>query len=270
MGCAALGNPDRVSATFVAVICVSPTVLVGIRRSSLQLVGSVIGGALGAGAAAIGLPAEIGIPAAVGVAVLATFRAGLGSAYPVAAFAALVVQAIPRGSPALALDVRIGAVLIAVTAAFVANVVVSGGAYAQIFERRLARVEAYLTEVLTAAAADPSPDALLPAFAPIAALQVEIAAATEELALRRSRDLPKLQAAAHRAEALRRLLHVAVDVAWAAQDAGAPAAAGPLLAWAASGAGDPPDTPAALTQVGARLSAAVVARNGTTTALPQT
>lgn len=242
LGCRLLGNPDLVSATFVAVICVSPTVLVGIRRSTLQIVGSVIGGTLGAAAGALGVSAEVGIPVTVGLAVLVAFRLGLGSAYLIAAFSALIVQAVPRGSPATALDVRIVAVLIAAVAAFVANAVVSGGAYVRIFKRRLARIDAYVAQVLTAAAADPSPEALLPAFEPITAVQGEIATAIAELTVRRSGELPHLHEAARRAEALRRLVHVAVDVAWAAQEADLRGEAAALFAWAALHEGPPPGT----------------------------
>ena len=50
------GNPDSVSSTFIAVLCVSPTVLMGLRRALTQMVGSVAGGLWGAGLAAVGAP----------------------------------------------------------------------------------------------------------------------------------------------------------------------------------------------------------------------
>ena len=43
----AIGNPDHVSSTFVAVLCVSPLLIVGLRQGLSQLAGSALGGVWG-------------------------------------------------------------------------------------------------------------------------------------------------------------------------------------------------------------------------------
>ncbi|MEM8996230.1 MAG: hypothetical protein AAGF23_15690 [Acidobacteriota bacterium] len=79
------GNPDHVSSTFVAVLAVSPVVLMGLRRSFDQIAGSALGGLLGAGAMLAGLDLGVGIPVAVGLSILAAFALGFGRGYTVAA-----------------------------------------------------------------------------------------------------------------------------------------------------------------------------------------
>ena len=45
------GNPDHVTSTFVAVLSVSPVVLMGLKRSLEQVCGSLLGGVCGTAAA---------------------------------------------------------------------------------------------------------------------------------------------------------------------------------------------------------------------------
>ena len=118
-------NPDHVTSTFVAVLSVSPVVLMGLRRSFEQVVGSLLGGLWGTAAALAGLTMGVGIPVAVGAAILSCFLVGFGHGYAVAAFAALFVQAVPRGDPITTLEVRFLAVATAALAAFLVNVFVS-------------------------------------------------------------------------------------------------------------------------------------------------
>ena len=92
------GNPDHVSSTFVAVLSVSPVVLMGLRRSLDQVVGSVVGGLWGAGCMLLGLTPGLGIPLAVAAAVYSAFLFGFGRGFAVAAFSAMFVQAVPFGA----------------------------------------------------------------------------------------------------------------------------------------------------------------------------
>lgn len=131
------GNPDHVTSTFVAVLCVSPVVLMGLRRALDQVVGSLVGGLSGTAATLAGLGSLAGIPAAVGAGVLLCFTLGFGRGYPVAAFTALFVQLVPRGGPLATFEVQLIAVATGAASAFLVNLLVSSLAYRNIFHRRL-------------------------------------------------------------------------------------------------------------------------------------
>ena len=120
-----VGNPDSVSSTFVAVLCVSPVVLMGIRQAGSQLAGSFLGGIWGALGLALGLPALTGVPLAVGLAILSTYLARMPSGYPIAAFTALYLILVPRETPLDTLGVRLLAVTSGAVAGFLVNLVVS-------------------------------------------------------------------------------------------------------------------------------------------------
>ena len=254
--CALAGNEDHVSAAFVAVVCVSPTVLIGFRRALSQLLGSALGGVFGAGALQLGIPADVGIPLAVTGAVYTALRAGLGPSWVVAAFTALFVQAVPRGVPTHPLGVRMEAVAIAVRAATVVNVVVSGWSYRTLFDKRLAKLEGYVHDVL-AWSASAGPSAYQPAFALITTLDEELAHAVEELEWRRSTDLGHVRNIRARVASLRHLLHVALDLYARSSEAGlAETDAADVIRWAATGQGEPPLGPAPLGEARERLIAA--------------
>ena len=150
--CSLVGNPDTVSAGFVAVLCVSPTVLMGLRRAGGQLLGSALGGVLGVAMSALELPTWLGVPIAVAASVRLVYALGFEAAYPVAAFSALLIQSGSIGSPAEALEHRVVAVVIAAASGFLVNLVVSGLAYEEIFGRRLAIVERQVFRLLPDAA----------------------------------------------------------------------------------------------------------------------
>ena len=142
------GNPDHVSSTFIAVVCVSPVVLIGLRRARDQVMGSAIGGTCGTLAALAGLSPELGIPIAVSVGVLLCFAAGFGEGYLLASFAALFVQAVPFGSPIPTLGIRGLAVCTGALSGLVINVLVSALAYRSIFTRRLRDAESAVAHLI--------------------------------------------------------------------------------------------------------------------------
>lgn len=241
------GNPDHVTSTFVAVLSVSPVVLMGLRRSLEQVAGSVIGGLWGTAAALAGLGLGIGIPAAVGAAVLSCFLVGFGRGYTVAAFAALFVQAVPRGEPLETLEVRFLAVATAALAAFVVNVLVSSVAYRGIFRRRLRYAEATVSKLLIGAT-ELGPLAVRPGFPVLAELEGQLEAARSELRWRRSRqDASWLAGISYRVGVLRRLLHLVLDLSYLLEENGLPPdAAQPWLRWLVSPGDTEPTVPAPL------------------------
>ncbi len=235
------GNPDHVTSTFVAVLSVSPVVLMGLRRSFAQIVGSLVGGLWGTAAALAGLAPGMGIPAAVGAAILSCFLIGFGRGYTVAAFSALFVQAVPRGDPLATLEVRLLAVATAALAAFLVNALVSSVAYRNIFRRRLRYAEATVSKLLMAAA-EQGPLAVRAGFPRLAELESQLETAHAELRWRRSRSgVAWLAGISDRAAVLRRLLHLVLDLSYLLEENGLPPeAAQPWLRWlVASGAAEP-------------------------------
>ncbi len=251
---AATGNPDHVTSTFVAVLSVSPVVLMGLRRSFAQIVGSLVGGLWGTAAALAGLALGIGIPAAVGAAVLSCFLIGFGRGYTVAAFSALFVQAVPRGDPMSTLEVRLLAVATAALAAFLVNTLVSSVAYRNIFRRRLRYAEATASKLLVAAA-QRGPLAVRPGFSVLAELEAQLDAARAELRWRRSAATASwLAGLSYRAGVLRRLLHLVLDLSYLLEENGLPPeAAQPWLRWLASAGGAEPAVPDPLIETTRRI-----------------
>ncbi len=238
------GNPDSVSSTFIAVLCVSPTVLMGLRRALTQMAGSVAGGLWGAGLAALGAPLLVGVPVAVGGALLTTFALRLGTAYPVAAFSALFLQAVPRGGPVETLEVRLLAVATAAVSGFLVNVLVSGGAYRGIFGRRLVKATSLVRAAL-ARAARGGPDAVVAVWATLATLEGELDLAVEELRWR-GREALRARLEGHRraAAGLREALHLACELYYLArEDAGTAQGVADLAAWLEAPGDDPPAVP---------------------------
>ncbi len=238
------GNPDSVSSTFIAVLCVSPTVLMGLRRALTQMAGSVAGGLWGAGLAALGAPLLVGVPVAVGGALLTTFALRLGTAYPVAAFSALFLQAVPRGGPVETLEVRLLAVATAAVSGFLVNVLVSGGAYRGIFGRRLVKATSLVRAAL-ARAARGGPDAVVAVWATLATLEGELDLAVEDLRWR-GREALRARLEGHRraAAGLREALHLACELYYLArEDAGTAQGVADLAAWLEAPGDDPPAVP---------------------------
>ena len=261
--CSLVGNPDTVSAGFVAVLCVSPTVLMGLRRAGGQLLGSALGGVLGVAMSALELPTWLGVPIAVAASVRLVYALGFEAAYPVAAFSALLIQSGSIGSPAEALEHRVVAVVIAAASGFLVNLVVSGLAYEEIFGRRLAIVERQVFGLLPDAATR-GPEAAQQGFTMIAELQAELGLALEELRWRQNwRNLAMLEGAWWRAGRLRHLLHVASEMGYGARmSGGGPDELAPFFAWVMYPAGERPAVPPAIEPVARRMVQELIALRG--------
>jgi uncharacterized membrane protein YgaE (UPF0421/DUF939 family) len=247
-------NPDHVSSTFVAVLCISPTVIVGLRRAASQLLGSLIGGSAGTLAILAGLPPEAGVPLAVGVAVGIAFAVRLPLGYPVAAFTALFVQLVPLVAPAERLEVRLLAIAIAGLSGFAVNVLFSSHAYARIYARRVGILERAVLDSLGRAARW-GPDAVQHVFRALGDLKRELDLAVEEVRWRR--DPAKHDALTRRRQQvmrLRQLLHVASELGYQAQERGLDdGELADLAAWLAHRDGPMPAVPGELEPAALRL-----------------
>lgn len=242
-----LGNPDLVSAAFVAVLCTSPTVMMGLRQARDQLAGGLLGAVLGVGASLGGAPAHLGVPVAVSLGVGASFGFGMPQGYTAAAFSALFVQLVPMGDEGETLWVRVVALTIAATSGFAVNLLVSSHAYRFIFVRRLRRVEAHADKLLAEAPAN-GPRSVHPAFALVGQLERELEQTSSELRWRgNQRDLEWIEKVAARVEAIHHLLHLVWDLGLLCDAHDVPEReVAPLLDWARCGDGPRPEVPAPL------------------------
>lgn len=127
---------DLLSATFVAMLCVSPTVYTGLKRGAAQLFASALGGlaalavsaALGPGPLSLGLSVALGLGAA--------FLCGFARTYAVAGFTVLYVSMLGHGDLD-AYGVRLASVVLGVGVAALVNLLVSASFYRGIFGRRV-------------------------------------------------------------------------------------------------------------------------------------
>jgi hypothetical protein len=128
--------PDALSATFVAVVCISPVTFSGLRRGLEQLGGSALGGGT-TFLLALWLPKEAALFAALWLTVWLCFAVGLSRAYAVAGFTVLYVLLLPGDSPSLTLEYRMASVALGVLAATSLNLAVSLVRFRPMLRRRL-------------------------------------------------------------------------------------------------------------------------------------
>lgn len=209
-----LGNPDHVSSTFVAILCLSPTVLIGVRNAWAQLLGSLVGGLWGTVANLLSLNPLVGLPLAVGAAIASCFGLRINQGYPVAAFTALFMILVQQATPIETFEVRLLALLIAAISSFMVNTLVSAMIYRSIYQDRLKKVEEFVY------------DSLLPViegnqlladqgFDLLGILQGQLRNTLAELKLRRAwKTHAKIQLILVRTQHLNYLLHLVWDLAW--------------------------------------------------------
>ncbi len=227
-----LGNPDHVSSTFVAVLCISPLVIGGLRQAWAQLAASGLGGLWGTLATLAGLPPTLGVPLAVGLAIVTAFAAGAASGYPVAAFTALYLILVPQGAPLATFAIRLLAVASGAVGGLVVNLLISAFCYRGIFRHRVGALEARILALLAPAVrhgADPAE----PGFAALATMLEAMSGALTELRWRRSSaTLAVMEELKGRVERLREVLHDAVSFASIARRQRIdPEAVEPFAAW---------------------------------------
>lgn len=197
---------DAISATFVAVVCTSPTVVTGLKRSVQQVSGSLVGGLVATLLLYAGFRGPSALGLAVGLSVLLSGLAKLKDAHIVSAFTALFVVILGPTSAPEHFETRVLAVLIGAAAAFLVNFLLSALLYRSLFRRRIRVAREW-----TAAAfrQDVGFDA---ALGTVNTLASDLRDASREL-LFRSRDLASVLAA-HRMEVdrLQRILHFGKDL----------------------------------------------------------
>ncbi len=249
-----LGNPDSVSSTFAAVLCVSPVLLMGLRQAGSILAGSVFGGIWGAVVLLAGLPAIPGVPLAVGLAILTSYGARAPSGYPIAAFTALYLILVPRATPLETLGVRLLAVSSGAAAGFAVNLLVSAVFYRRIFRDRLKLVEQKIFDLLPAAARR-GPDAAESGFALLSSVQGDLTQALEELRWRRAwKTHATIQEMWSRIEHLRFLLHLTCNAGYIVQEGPfEDSQIAPFLAWIRQPTDPPPSVPPPLREPARRI-----------------
>lgn len=217
----ALAIPDGVSATLVAVVCTSPTVLAGLQRARAQALSSLVGGGIAALLALTGVPTLLGLPLAVGLTVVCIVPLGLSAGLTVAAFTAIYVFLLPHGDPQDTLLVRMAAVAVGAGSAMLVNTVVSALSYRAIFARRLRLAAVSIADHLELLADGAPADAMLPLFGPLGELTAELSSAEQELLLRRAvRDRDAIRHLRQAARCLGRIAHFARDLGLAVEESG--------------------------------------------------
>jgi len=231
-----LGNPDHVSSTFVAVLCISPTVLIGLRNAWAQILGSLVGGVWGVSwlifADNFHLPLLPGLPIAVGLAVASTFGLKIQSGYPVAAFTALFMVAVPQNTPLLTFETRFLALFIAAASSFLINALVSAMLYQRIYARRVKKVEGFIESILISVfqgdqkLADQG-------FALLNVLQQQLRNTLFELKMRHAWEMHKdINNFLVRTQKLSYLLHLILDLGFLCQEENTPAeTVQPFVQW---------------------------------------
>lgn len=239
-----VGNPDSVSSTFVAILSISPVVLIGVRLAWSQLLASALGGLWGALALALSVPALLAVPLAVGLAIVTAYLSRVAAAYPVAAFTALYLVLVPRATPLETLEVRLLAVTVGAVAGFVVNVTISSLFYRPIFRDRVARAER-ATRAMLADAARVDDAATDRGFARLTHLLSSLHQAKVELTWRHAADRAATIAALEaRVEQLRYLLHLSCRLGYQARETGLDDhRLEALAAWLRQPSATPPDVP---------------------------
>lgn len=199
----ALVPRDLLSATFVSMLCISPTLYTGLRRGFLQLAASALGGL-----ATLAVMIPFGVdPLTLFVSMVlglgGAFVVGFSTTYTVAGFTVLYVALIGRAEVD-AYFVRLASVLLGVAAGTLANFVASAFWYQRIFGRRVAiaaHVVARPMGLLAQAARSADPVALRqadeawdPVFRLLSDLSSEFKDLRRELRLRRDWRGEKLRA----------------------------------------------------------------------------
>lgn len=208
--CQAFKVNDPISATFVAVMCITPTLVTGLRAAVEQALGSLIGGAIATLLVLAGLPPVPALILSVGLAILASGALRMPGAHGIAAFTALYVVLMPAHVPTY--FYRMGAVAIAAGAALGVNFVLSAVQYRQLFGRRMAIVRQAVAWTLQ----QTTESEFGYGFAIVDGFTSEVEDARRETWARR-RLGEKLEAYRHEAILLRHVLHFGLDAIIRAQ-----------------------------------------------------
>lgn len=202
-----LGVNDPISATFVAVVCTSPTVVTGLKRSVQQVSGSLAGGLVATGLLLLGVRGPLALGSAVGLSVWLSAILKLREAHMVSAFTALYVVILGSGAAPERFETRVLAVLLGAAATLPVNYLLSALLYRSLFQRRI-RVARQWAEAAFAGGIG-----FDQALGTVNALASDLRDASRETPVR-SRDLACVLAThLQEVELLQRLLHFGKDLA---------------------------------------------------------
>lgn len=227
-----VGNPDHVSSTFVAVLCITPTVRLGLKNAQAQLISGLLGAFWGMLLSFWGWPMELALPLAVGLAIAFSFALKMGEGYSTAAFSALFVVLVHFHSPLETFGVRLLSLSIAALSSFLVNALVSSLIYRDIFSERLKKVENKLYEILPEVMAGNGACADQ-VFELLATLKGQMRETLKELEIRKAwKTHAQVSALFQRAQWLNYLLHLCWDLAWLQREEGvAPEPVQAFIAW---------------------------------------
>lgn len=170
---------DPISAGFVALVCVSPTVLTGMKRASEQLAGSVLGGLIGWIVLLMGGHGPVGIAISVGLSCALSGILKMEVAHVVASFAALWMIVLGDATPTASFWAHLGAVTMGCVTSSLLNLLVSGLLYRMLFVRRMRILRGMLSDCF--AAASQGEDHFGPAFGMISSVSAELSDASKEV-----------------------------------------------------------------------------------------
>lgn len=152
--CQILQINDALSAGFVALICVVPSVYAGLRAGLEQFAGSVLGGCIstclliGFGLYPLDEKSAAIVLLAMGLSLAVCFRLGWGRGYVVTGFTVLYVITLPFRTASEALGTRFLSVMVGVLCATLVNVLVSALTFRKIYLRRMELVRQTFSECL--------------------------------------------------------------------------------------------------------------------------
>ncbi|HEY9766260.1 MAG TPA: aromatic acid exporter family protein [Chroococcales cyanobacterium] len=178
---------DAVSAGFVAVVCISPTLFTGMKRATAQIAGSVLGGLIATLFLLMGLKGALAIGLAVGLSAALAGFLKMEQANVVAAFAALYVVILGEATPSVSSLKHLGAVAIAGLSATLVNFLVSALFYRVLFARRIGILREQLA--WTFERAGEGDDTFDVAFAMIGAVESELDDASREKRRKRIEEM---------------------------------------------------------------------------------
>ncbi len=178
---------DAVSAGFVAVVCISPTLFTGMKRATVQVAGSLLGGVIATLLLLLGLKGALAIGLAVGLSAALAGFLKMEQANIVAAFAALYVMILGEAAPSVSCLKHLGAVAIAGLSATLVNFLISALFYRVLFTRRLQILRKQLA--WTFEAAERGEDAFDAAFAMIGSVESELDDASRERRKKRIEEM---------------------------------------------------------------------------------
>ncbi len=215
----ALGLRDQISATFVALVCTSPTVYTGIRRGIEQLTASVLGGLVTIALLLLFPRHPLVLGLAMAITVRAAFVVGYWRTYLVAGFTVIYMYILPFDSPTVAFEQRIFSVGVGIASATVINFGISAFSYRSLFVRRLSLVREALAKAcdqIAATAGNPgqtmnAPGLLDPVFGMLTTLEPELGDFVREGQLRGKADPRRVYQL--QARALSRTLHYVKELA---------------------------------------------------------